>query len=47
MEPTFKVADEFPDVKFEHATVQTSPNMGIYDSLLQVTYLSGQHRGRR
>jgi basic membrane protein A len=33
MEPMLKVASEFPDVKFEHATgYKTAPNMRIYDS---------------
>ena len=33
MEPMLKVATEFPDVKFEHATgYKTAPNMRIYDA---------------
>ena len=33
MNPTLKVAKQFPDVKFEHATgYMTAPNMGIYNS---------------
>ena len=33
MEPMLKVAGEFPDVKFEHATgYKTAPNMRIYDA---------------
>ncbi|MBN9204048.1 BMP family ABC transporter substrate-binding protein [Methylibium petroleiphilum] len=33
MEPMLKVAAEFPDVKFEHATgYKTAPNMRIYDA---------------
>jgi len=38
-----KVAAEFPDVKFEHATgYKTAPNMRIYDaSFYQDTYMAG------
>jgi basic membrane protein A len=33
MEPMLKVAAEFPDVKFEHATgYKTAPNMRVYDA---------------
>lgn len=33
MNPTLKVAKQFPNVKFEHATgYQTAPNMGIYNA---------------
>lgn len=33
MQPTAKVAKQFPNVKFEHATgFTTAPNMGIYNS---------------
>ncbi|KQT47464.1 ABC transporter substrate-binding protein [Aureimonas sp. Leaf454] len=33
MQPTVKVAKQFPDVKFEHATgYMTAPNLGIYNS---------------
>lgn len=33
MQPTAKVAKQFPDVKFEHATgFTTGPNLGIYNS---------------
>ncbi len=43
MEPTLKVAGEFPDVKFEHATgYKTAPNMGVYDTrFYQDAYVSG------
>jgi simple sugar transport system substrate-binding protein len=43
MEAMLKVAGEFPDVKFEHATgYKTSPNMRIYDSkFYEDTYLAG------
>lgn len=43
MEPMLKVAQEFPDVKFEHATgYKTAPNMRIYDaSFYQDTYMAG------
>lgn len=43
MEPTLKVAAEFPDVKFEHATgYKTADNMRIYDaSFYQDTYMAG------
>jgi simple sugar transport system substrate-binding protein len=43
MEPMLKVAAEFPDVKFEHATgYKTAPNMRIYDaSFYQDTYMAG------
>ena len=43
MEPTLKVAAEFPDVKFEHATgYKLAPNMGVYDTrFYQDAYLSG------
>jgi basic membrane protein A and related proteins len=43
MEPTVKVAAEFPDVKFEHATgYKLGPNMGVYDArFYQDAYLSG------
>ena len=33
MEPMLKVAKDFPDVKFEHATgYKTTPNMRVYDA---------------
>jgi basic membrane protein A and related proteins len=43
MEPMLKVAAEFPDVKFEHATgYKTAPNMRIYDAkFYEDAYLSG------
>ena len=43
MEPMLKVAADFPDVKFEHATgYKTAPNMRIYDaSFYQDTYMAG------
>jgi simple sugar transport system substrate-binding protein len=43
MEPTIKVAAEFPDVKFEHATgYKTAPNARVYDTrFYQDAYLSG------
>ena len=43
MEPMLKVAAEFPDIKFEHATgYKTAPNMRIYDaSFYQDTYMAG------
>ncbi len=43
MEPTAKVAAEFPDIKFEHATgYKTAPNMRVYDTrFYQDAYLSG------
>jgi len=48
MEPMLKVAGEFPDVKFEHATgYKSAPNMRIYDaSLYQDAYLAGVIAGR-
>src|SRR5262245_51901925 len=43
MEPMVKVASEFPDVKFEHATgYKTAPNMRIYDAkFYEDAYLAG------
>ncbi|MFN3495102.1 MAG: BMP family ABC transporter substrate-binding protein [Hydrogenophaga sp.] len=43
MEPMLKVASEFPNIKFEHATgYKTAPNMRIYDaSFYQDTYMAG------
>jgi simple sugar transport system substrate-binding protein len=43
MEPMLKVAAEFPDVKFEHATgYKTTPNMRIYDAkFYEDAYLAG------
>ena len=43
MEAMLKVAQDFPDVKFEHATgYKTAANMNVYDSrFYQDTYLAG------
>jgi basic membrane protein A and related proteins len=43
METMLKVAQDFPNVKFEHATgYKTAPNMRIYDaSFYQDTYMAG------
>lgn len=43
MEPMLKVAAEFPDVKFEHATgYKTAPNMRVYDvRFYHDAYISG------
>jgi basic membrane protein A len=48
MEPMLKVAAEFPDVKFEHATgYKTAPNMGIYDSkFYEPAYIAGVVAGK-
>ena len=48
MEPMLKVAAEFPDVKFEHATgYKLAPNMGIYDSkFYEVAYMAGIVAGK-
>ena len=48
MEPMLKVAAEFPDVKFEHATgYKMAPNMRIYDaSFYQDTYMAGVIAGK-
>ncbi len=48
MEPMLKVAAEFPDVKFEHATgYKSAPNMRIYDaSFYQDTYMAGVIAGK-
>jgi simple sugar transport system substrate-binding protein len=47
MEPMLKVASEFPDVKFEHATgYKTAANMRIYDAkFFEDTYLAGMIAG--
>lgn len=47
MEPTVKVAQEFPDVKFMHATgYKLGPNLGVYDaSFYQDAYISGMIAG--
>ena len=48
MESMLKVAAEFPDVKFEHATgYKTAPNMGIYDSkFYEPAYMAGVVAGK-
>ena len=48
MDAMMKVASEFPDVKFEHATgYKTAPNMRIYDaSFYQDTYMAGVIAGK-
>ena len=48
MEQMLKVASEFPDVKFEHATgYKTSPNMRIYDAkFYEDAYLAGTLAGK-
>lgn len=48
MEPMLKVAAEFPDVKFEHATgYKTAPNMRIYDAkFFEDAYLAGVVAGK-
>jgi basic membrane protein A and related proteins len=48
MEPMLKVAKDFPDVKFEHATgYKTAENMRVYDArFYQDTYLAGVIAGK-
>ena len=48
MEPMLKVAADFPDVKFEHATgYKTAPNMRTYDSrTYEGAYMAGVIAGR-
>jgi len=48
MDAMLKVAGEFPDVTFEHATgYKTAPNMRIYDaSFYQDTYMAGVIAGK-
>jgi simple sugar transport system substrate-binding protein len=48
MEPMLKVAAEFPDVKFEHATgYKTTDNMRIYDAkFFEDAYLAGVIAGK-
>lgn len=48
MEPMMKVAAEFPDVKFEHATgYKTAENMRIYDAkFFEDAYLAGIIAGK-
>jgi len=47
MNPTLKVAEEFPDVKFEHATgYKTAPNMANYNiRFYEGRYLAGMIAG--
>ena len=48
MDAMMKVAGDFPDIKFEHATgYKTAPNMRIYDaSFYQDTYMAGVIAGK-
>ena len=48
MEPMLKVAKDFPDVKFEHATgYKTADNMRVYDArFYQDSYLAGVIAGK-
>jgi basic membrane protein A and related proteins len=48
MEPMLKVAKDFPDVKFEHATgYKTGDNMRVYDArFYQDSYLAGMIAGK-
>ncbi|MDB5841926.1 MAG: rane protein [Herminiimonas sp.] len=48
MEPMLKVAKEFPDVKFEHATgYKTAPNMAVYETkTFEGAYLAGIVAGK-
>ena len=48
MEPMLKVAKDFPDIKFEHATgYKTADNMRVYDArFYQDTYLAGIIAGK-
>ncbi|MGZ5818729.1 MAG: BMP family ABC transporter substrate-binding protein [Burkholderiaceae bacterium] len=48
MEPMLKVAKEFPDVKFEHATgYKTAPNMSVYETkTFEGAYLAGVVAGK-
>jgi basic membrane protein A len=48
MEAMYKVAPDFPDVRFEHATgYKTSTNMRLYDSkFYEPTYMAGVIAGR-
>ena len=48
MNPTLKVAEEFPNVKFEHATgYKTAPNMATYNiRFYEGRYLAGMIAGR-
>jgi basic membrane protein A len=48
MEPMLKVAKDFPDVKFEHATgYKTAPNMAVYETkTFEGAYLAGIIAGK-
>lgn len=48
MEPMLKVAKEFPNVKFEHATgYKTAPNLGVYEArTYEGAYLAGIVAGK-
>ena len=48
MEPMLKVAREFPDVKFEHATgFKLAPNLGVYETkTFEGAYLAGIVAGK-
>lgn len=48
MEPMLKVAKQFPDVKFEHATgYKTAPNMAVYETkTYEGAYLAGVIAGK-
>jgi basic membrane protein A len=48
MEPMLKVAKEFPDVKFEHATgYKTAPNLSVYETkTFEGAYLAGVIAGK-
>ena len=48
MEPMLKVAKDFPDVKFEHATgYKTAPNMAGYETkTFEGAYLAGVLAGK-
>ncbi|MBC7584362.1 MAG: BMP family ABC transporter substrate-binding protein [Tardiphaga sp.] len=48
MEPMLKVAKEFPDVKFEHATgFKNAPNLGVYETKnFEGAYLAGIVAGK-
>ena len=48
MESMLKVAKEFPDVKFEHATgFKTTPNLGVYETkTFEGAYLAGIIAGK-
>src|SRR6185312_2533901 len=48
MDPTIKVAEKFPDVKFEHATgFKTAPNVTTYNArFYEGRYIIGQIAGK-